>query len=336
MEKKNRPFRSQESYDAEEITRVLVVPFLRSRGLTELDEVLRPVGKGKSQLISARLPDGVAIRMRVRLCWRRDGRNPREHLYSAAQLAAKTIEGDWDTTLRHIAERDAQEAVTHELILQRDGDSITSAALIPAPALPAVWQRQREVSDRLIAHGEMGRIRKNHAANGQSPTLWLQDDRVPAARAVPAALWNWPGVIDLARLPQVPAVVADDDSLDDYPGLDYSQLGSDGAQRKNAFRSEVKRDGRVRSAVIQRSAGKCERRGCDANRPFKGFLDVHHVLGAENGDRFWNCVALCPNCHREAHLSPDAASINKELLVFAAQFQHSVPSDPLFTPGALS
>lgn len=324
MEKQKRPFRSQESYDAEEITRVLVVPFLRSRGLTELDEVLRPVGKGKSQLISARLPDGTSVRMRVRLCWRRDGRNSREHLYSAAQLAAKTIGGDWDATLRHIAERDAQEAVTHELLLQRDGDSITCAALIPAPALPAVWQRQREVSDGLIARGEMGRIRKNHAANGHSPTLWLHDERVPAARAVPDALWSWPDVMDLARLPETRTVVGDDDSLDDCPGLDYSQLGSDGAERKKAFRSQVKRDGRVRIAVIQRSTGKCERRECGASRSFKGFLDVHHVLGVEKSDRVWNCVALCPNCHREAHLSPAADSINEELLVYAAQFQPAV------------
>lgn len=322
MADKKRPFRSEQSYEAEAVTRTMVVPFLSSRGLTDIREELKRVGKGQSQMVAARLPDGTPTQMRVRLCWRRDGRNPREQLYSAAQLAAKTIDGDWSATLDAIAHRAAKEGVTHELIVQRDGNEITAAALIPAPLLPAIWMRQREVSDELIKNGLMGRIRKNHAANGDSPTLWLSDERVEAAQAVPNALWSWPGVVDLVRLPQVQADDSlVDDSLDDCPGLDYSLLGGDGAKRKQAFRSMVKRDNRVRAAVLQRCGGKCERRGCEASKPFKGFLDVHHVLGVENSDRVWNCVALCPNCHREAHASPDAEQINAELLAFAERFR---------------
>ncbi|MBU9434829.1 HNH endonuclease [Burkholderia multivorans] len=30
---------------------------------------------------------------------------------------------------------------------------------------------------------------------------------------------------------------------------------------------------------------------------------MHHILGVEKGDRIWNCVALCPNCHRDTHHS---------------------------------
>src|SRR5688500_20252242 len=37
--------------------------------------------------------------------------------------------------------------------------------------------RQRDISSELIRTGALGRRRKNHAMNGHSPTLWLQDER---------------------------------------------------------------------------------------------------------------------------------------------------------------
>ena len=43
-------------------------------------------------------------------------------------------------------------------------------------------------------------------------------------------------------------------------------------------------------------------------------------LGIDVSDRVWTCVALCPNCHREAHFSPDRDAINAQLRDFAAQF----------------
>ncbi len=113
-----------------------------------------------------------------------------------------------------------------------------------------------------------------------------------------------------------------DDTFDDMPGLDYSLLGSDGAPVENTARSGVKRDPRVRKAVLQRAKGKCEREGCGATRSYNGFLDVHHILGAHSSDRVWNCAALCPNCHREAHAAPDRDRINENLLVFATRFKN--------------
>ncbi|WP_263082099.1 HNH endonuclease [Endozoicomonas sp. Mp262] len=59
--------------------------------------------------------------------------------------------------------------------------------------------------------------------------------------------------------------------------------------------------------VLLRSSGKCEKCKCEA--PFKRktdmtpYLEVHHIKPlAEGGeDTAKNALALCPNCHREAH-----------------------------------
>ena len=125
----------------------------------------------------------------------------------------------------------------------------------------------------------MGRSTKNHAMNGTSPTIWLQDDRTPDAHEVSDALWAWQGVLDLAKL-ALADLGTTDDTFDDCPGTDYSNLGSDGAPRRLAVRSQVKRDPRVRRAVIDR-AKCCERRGCGERRDYSGFLDIHHILGAQ-------------------------------------------------------
>jgi hypothetical protein len=112
-----------------------------------------------------------------------------------------------------------------------------------------------------------------------------------------------------------------DDTLDDLAATDYSTFGSDGGYKVSAVRSYVKRDPRVRAEVRRRSKGRCERPSCAAGPRYKQFLDVHHILGVQKSDRVWNCVALCPNCHRDAHYAPDAAEINAILLKFAKQFQ---------------
>jgi 5-methylcytosine-specific restriction protein A len=165
--------------------------------------------------------------------------------------------------------------------------------------------------------------------NGQSPTLWLQDDRHPRAHEVADALWQYAGVVDLVRQPATAsAVVAEDDTFDDCPGLDYAGLGRDAGQRMSNLRSGVRRDPRVRAKVLERAEHTCERASCRASRPYPGFLDVHHVLGAEASDRFWTCVALCPSCHREAHIAPDATKINDDLRAYAMTFApHTATTD---------
>ena len=199
MAKTRREFRSQESYDSERISRDLVGPFLRSCGITVLKERRVKVGRSESQVLDAQLPDGKAVRMRVRLCWRRDPGNAAARRYSALQLRAQTIGGDWEKTLRDVADRDARDGISHTLAFQRDGEAVPFVALVPSDALPAIWDAQRATSARLVAGGKLGRMRGNHATNGNSPTLWLQDDRHEAAAQVADVLWNWPGVLTLAR-----------------------------------------------------------------------------------------------------------------------------------------
>ncbi len=112
-----------------------------------------------------------------------------------------------------------------------------------------------------------------------------------------------------------------DDTYDDLDGSDSSEYGSDGAPEGKHLVSGVRRDPRVRRTVIKRSKRICEQPGCRATRNFAGFIDVHHILGAAKSDRVWNCVALCPNCHREAHYAPNRDEINALLLKFARSFR---------------
>jgi len=68
-----------------------------------------------------------------------------------------------------------------------------------------------------------------------------------------------------------------------------------------------RRNADVIVAVLNRANGVCER--CGENAPFirrsdgTPFLEVHHqTLLADGGeDTVENALALCPNCHREAH-----------------------------------
>lgn len=318
MAKLARPFRKPESLKSEQESRDAVAPFLVSRGFTVEGDQRSIRGTATSQIVTAVAPNGMRTKMRVRLCWRWGDERER---YSAAQLRARLIDGSWEKTLDAIVARDVSQQVSHALLFQRWGERVEFAALIPVTELAAIWFRQRELSDELIAAGKMGRITKNHAANGESPTVWLMDERTPDAHRVPDVLWGWTGVIDLAQLPPVANPLENDDSLDDIGSIDYASVGSDGASRVLTQRSHVRRDPRVRKMVLERATRGCERKGCGSKQSYPGFLDVHHILGVETSDRYWNCVALCPNCHRDAHFAPDRDQINQELLEYAQQFK---------------
>ncbi|WP_313107940.1 HNH endonuclease signature motif containing protein [Atlantibacter sp.] len=87
------------------------------------------------------------------------------------------------------------------------------------------------------------------------------------------------------------------------------------------------RDKAVVDWVIKCSAGKCER--CNCTAPFISidgypFLEVHHVIQlAEGGpDIVENCVALCPNCHREIHFGADRENIKKALYAKITRLKH--------------
>jgi 5-methylcytosine-specific restriction enzyme A len=315
-----RTFRTSESYDAERLTRDMLKEFLQSRGFRDVQDERKSYGKSESQTLYAKTSAGDRLAMRVRLCWRRVNRRSKKPTKSAAQLLSKVRNDDWEGTLRAKVERERAEGATHYLIVQRDGDFIIYAALVPLLELVTIWCAQRDISISLIAQGKLGRRHKNHAMNGSSPTIWLQDEQAPD---VAAALWDHADVQDLARL-TVHRVgfqnVGTDDTFDDMPIADYSLIGSDGAPTVLSIKSHVKRDQRVRAAVLDRAKGKCERAQCGAARSYPGFLDVHHIFGAEKSDRVRNCVALCPNCHREAHYAPDREKINAELLVLTKGF----------------
>ena len=315
-----RSFRSEESFVAERTTRDMLINFLREHGYTSVVDKRKSYGRTQSQVLEAKDEKGRKVALWVRLCWRQSGKRKEKRHYSAAQLLARVEDGDWVGTIERKLRHARQDGVTHLLLVQRFKNTILYAAAIRLDAVVPIWKKQRDISKKLIQQGALGRRTKNHAMNGASPTLWLQDDKAPA---VAAALWRYRGVRDLARLPKVhadAALFSDADSIDDLPGIDYSALGSDGADKVQRITSGVKRDDRVRQAVLLRSNGVCERTACGATRPYPGFLDVHHILGAEKSDRVWNCVAICPNCHREAHAAPNRDELNAKLLIFAGRF----------------
>lgn len=315
-----RVFRSQESIEAAEFTRSSVIPYLSSRGFRKLDDQRRQ----HEQLVTAIDPAGRQIKMRVRTCWSWSKQPEGKRKMSACQLTAGN-RGGWEATFQRLALAQERAGVTHFLIVQGDELEIQIAALVPVSAMYAIWQKQREVCAAQIQAGNMGKVKANAAENGDSPTIWLKDERASGGRVVAAVLWEWPDVQNLSELkPRTEVTDAPDDTFDDLAYIDYSQFGSDGSSRVIRYRSEVKRDDRVRQTVLQRAINYgCERNSCGENRPFKGFLDVHHILGVEKSDRVWNCVALCPNCHREAHFSPDREKINRELLDYAARYMIS-------------
>ena len=82
--------------------------------------------------------------------------------------------------------------------------------------------------------------------------------------------------------------------------------------------TQYERDPTVKADVLERASGVCEL--CKKKAPFTKddgtlFLEVHHVIPlAEKGpDTVNNAVALCPNCHREAHLGQNRDRIRQDL-----------------------
>jgi 5-methylcytosine-specific restriction protein A len=311
----DREFRTEESYEAERTTREMIPEFLRRRGFYDVRDDRKKFGMTESQTIHAISPNKQQLAMRIKLCWRRTDTGSTR---SATQLMAKVKDGDWEGSLQRFVKHAETEGISHFLFARREGEEVTAAALVPCSDLLDIWCAQRDIGEALIAEGRLGRRKKNHAMNGSSPTLWLEDDTAPT---VEAALWGHRNVKNLVEMEEVNLSgeinQQVDDTFDDMPGLDYSLIGSDGMKRSVVARSHVKRDPRVRLAVLDRAGGRYEREGCGAARVYSGFLDVHHVLGVEKGDRVWNCVAVCPNCHRETHVSPERDQINAALLSLA-------------------
>jgi 5-methylcytosine-specific restriction protein A len=339
-------FRTPASFEAENAARAVIRPFLESRGYQVLGETRKVTGSAQCQSVEVLAPSGEARRIRVKLCWRRGhDRGPNEDKYSAAQLIGRVRDHDWDGALENQRVKDENEGTTHLLLLQHDGSAfavqgvdlgVVYAALIPRIDVHSVWAKQRAIVEGLLAACALGRMRKNPVVNGDSPTLWLQEDRYPEGRQYADVVWNWSTVEDLVALPRVESLlrgapvaslgaqVAVDDTWDDIsvPPEALGDVGRDAAlERVLAQRSGVPRDPLVRRQELGRAGGCCERPGCGARRAFAGFLDVHHIHGIERSDRPWTCVALGPNCHREAHFSPEAEAVARQLEVVAARYR---------------
>lgn len=82
-----------------------------------------------------------------------------------------------------------------------------------------------------------------------------------------------------------------------------------------------KRNPLVVAEVLALADGKCQ--SCLNDAPFKRedgrpYLEVHHVEWLANGgeDSVENAIALCPNCHREAHFGElELKPVNKVRLI---------------------
>jgi 5-methylcytosine-specific restriction protein A len=91
-------------------------------------------------------------------------------------------------------------------------------------------------------------------------------------------------------------------------------IGNRRPTAKSSAITQYQRDAAVKAWVLQQANGKCE--SCDQPAPFNGsdgqpFLEVHHVRQlADNGsDTVTNAIALCPNCHREAHYGENSRAL---------------------------
>jgi hypothetical protein len=277
-----RSFRTPESMAAEQVTRAMLPEFLERRGFTDVENVAIRNG----QTLNATDPAGQKLAMRVRLCWRRESgsrESARSRTYSAAQILADIGQRDWIGALEHKVKGERSQGTTHLLFVQNEDGKIIMAALVPLSALIPIWTAQRDTSTRLIDSGRLGRRRKNHAMNGQSPTIWLQDDQ---AQEVAEELWRYPGVLDLAAIPaSFPFTALRDQEAAEQSDFDFT----DEDQRKIIERQIRERRGQqlFREELRRTHGDKCMATGCTVLavleaahiKPYRGENDNH----PENG-----------------------------------------------------
>ncbi len=289
-----RPFRTSESLESERVTRDKVGEFLRRRGFVDISDQR----SGHGQTIVATSPNGDRLTMRVHLCWRRETGSRdsnRVKTYSAAQLLARVKNGNWEGSIREKIERSKSKGIGHWLFVQRDDEQIVHAALVPLSELLPIWCAQRDISKRLIDQGKMGRRRKNHAMNGSSPTLWLQDDR---AQEVADALWKHQGVRNLAesataiseRLPDEEA-----NRSESTDGAHYVPQESDRRQIVERQIRERRGQQQFRDAVRKRYADRCLVTGCEV----LAVLEAAHITPyrGENDSHIENGLLLRADIH---------------------------------------
>ena len=81
------------------------------------------------------------------------------------------------------------------------------------------------------------------------------------------------------------------------------------SEKKEYITEQFSRDSKVREQVIKEANGVCQ--GCKKQSFEKEngeiYLEVHHkIYLSQNGaDTVENCVALCPNCHKNEHFGKE-------------------------------
>ncbi|WP_437497542.1 HNH endonuclease [Sorangium sp. So ce1099] len=311
-----RAFRTPESYEYERSTRDMVADFLRERGFANVRDQRKPYGESISQAVYATAADGERIAMRVRLCWRRTGRAILEQTYSAAQLLHNIKNSGWEATLAEKMEREQAKGITHLLLVQRDQNEICYAALIPTEDVLPIWRDQRDMSQALIDAGQLGKREKNHAMNGTSPTLWLQDDRAPAVAEV---LWKHPRVRDVAAMPKL--------SPEPLPNEVSSPERVIEGARSQIVVNAYERDSRARRACVAHHGTRCSACGIALGEVYgeiaAGLIHVHHlrplseIRGEYELDPIKDLRPVCPNCHAVIHRRSPALTIEEVRAVLA-------------------
>jgi hypothetical protein len=295
-EKVKNGFRKPESFAAEEKTRKMLPKFLEERGFTELD--VREEHNG--QTIYGQSPWGDRVGMRVKLCWHRDRGTRREAdrygTFAAAQLLSGVKDDEWEKRLAEKVERDKGRGATHLLVIQRDEDELTYAALIPIAEVVPIWIAQRDISDRLLKEKKLGGRNRNHATKGSMAVIYLQEDR--GGQEVAGALWDYPGVVNLNSLTHInskmlPAEKAR--SADEDDGGDY--IPNDEDERKRIHGEVICRRGReeFRDALRKRYRSQCVVTGCKV----LDVLEAAHInpYRGEKDDDWKNGLLLRADIH---------------------------------------
>ena len=109
-----------------------------------------------------------------------------------------------------------------------------------------------------------------------------------------------------------------EDQADALKPLDHAPQGVEKPSCTKREITVVGRDPEVQRWILQCANGRCEL--CGKRAPFEKpngspFLEIHHVRRLADGgaDVPENAVALCPNCHREAHHGSRADAIRNQL-----------------------
>ncbi|SEM53269.1 HNH endonuclease [Halomonas caseinilytica] len=110
---------------------------------------------------------------------------------------------------------------------------------------------------------------------------------------------------------------------DDFPPTPLPNLPPAFQPIRVAGYSRWKRDTEVMVAAKERAGYRCEYPGCTW-RPFRdaagySYVETHHIVPLAVGgpDSLENCAALCPGCHRRAHLSSPEEQIEMKQTLLA-------------------